>query len=95
VTTARELRLDPTRQYLRIAAPLAGSPQATPLQPSLSLTKSPLASPEDIAEAKRRFNICKACENARDDGFACTLHPTCCFGRWRGNPENHCPVGLW
>ncbi len=46
-------------------------------------------------EAKRRFAICKNCKHSRDDGFACDLHTGCCFGRWRSNPENNCPEGMW
>lgn len=47
------------------------------------------------AEAKRRFTICMTCEHSRDDGFACEFHTGCCFGRWRSNPESHCPDGQW
>jgi len=48
-----------------------------------------------LAEIKRRFAICKACEHARDDGFACVLHAGCCFGRFRSDLANACPAGRW
>lgn len=48
-----------------------------------------------LAEIKRRFAICKACEHARDDGFACALHTGCCFGRFRSDLANACPAGRW
>ena len=51
--------------------------------------------PATIAEVQRRFEICKACEHSRDNTFACALHPTCCFGRYRGDLENHCPQAKW
>ncbi len=55
----------------------------------------PLPDPAMEAEAKRRFSICRTCEHSCDDAFACVLHTGCCFGRWRSNPENHCPDGQW
>jgi len=48
-----------------------------------------------LAEIKRRFAICKACEHARDDGFACALHAGCCLGRFRSDLANACPAGRW
>lgn len=44
---------------------------------------------------KERFEICKTCEKATDRGFKCSLHNGCCFGRWRSNQENQCPLGRW
>lgn len=44
----------------------------------------------EIEIAKKRFEICKGCEHSRDDGFACNLHKSCCFGRYRSNPANEC-----
>ena len=76
-----------------------GEPQSisftskSPLRPP-RLSAS-LSDPAIEAEVKRRFAICKTCEHSRDDGFACNLHTGCCFGRWRSNPENHCPDGQW
>ena len=48
-----------------------------------------------LAEIKRRFAVCKACEHSRDDGFACALHTGCCFGRFRSDLANACPAGRW
>ena len=48
-----------------------------------------------LAEIKRRFAICKTCEHARDDGFACALHTGCCFGRFRSDLASACPAGRW
>jgi hypothetical protein len=81
--TAKELRTDPARQHLR----------ATILASRHDLASA--SDDEGLAEIKRRFALCKACAHSRDDGFACTLHRGCCFGRWRSNPANHCPAGRW
>ena len=51
--------------------------------------------PAAVAEIQRRFEICKACEHLRDDGFACALHSACCFGRFRSDLANRCPAGRW
>ena len=78
---------------------IKGEPQSIPLKSkSPSHTprfSAPLPDPAIEAEAKRRFAICKDCQHSCDDGFACELHTGCCFGRWRSNPENHCPAGQW
>jgi len=42
-----------------------------------------------------RFEICKICDQARENGFKCVLHKGCCFGSWRANPANQCPLGKW
>jgi len=47
------------------------------------------------AEARRRFELCKSCDQAERDAFACALKKGCCFGRWRAVAENHCPAGRW
>lgn len=47
---------------------------------------------DEIELAKKRFEICKGCDNSRDNGFACKLHKSCCFGRYRANPANKCPA---
>lgn len=47
-----------------------------------------------LPEIIRRFEICKTCSHSID-GHQCDLHKTCCFGRWRSNPENQCPAGKW
>jgi hypothetical protein len=41
---------------------------------------------------KTRFEICKQCEDALGMAFKCKFRKGCCFGRWRSNPENHCPA---
>ncbi len=51
--------------------------------------------PKVVAETKRRFDICKSCEHSRDNAFECDLHPGCCFGKFRSNPESQCPLGKW
>jgi len=56
---------------------------------------SAVASPATVAEAQRRFAICKTCPHSCDDGFACELYDGCCFGRFRSAAANHCPFGLW
>jgi anaerobic ribonucleoside-triphosphate reductase activating protein len=48
-----------------------------------------------VAEAKRRFAICKACEHSLDDGFACRLCTCCCLGKFCVASENHCPAEKW
>jgi hypothetical protein len=50
--------------------------------------------PDTVAEIKRRFTLCKACEHSRDDGFACAQLRGCCFGRRRSNPANRCRATL-
>jgi hypothetical protein len=44
---------------------------------------------------KIRFAICKVCEKSTNSGFKCSLRKGCCFGRWRANPVNQCPLGKW
>lgn len=56
---------------------------------------TPASDPVAIAEAQRRFAICKACEHSSDDGFACDLYHDCCFGRFRSGLDNHCPQQKW
>jgi hypothetical protein len=51
--------------------------------------------PAAVAEAQRRFAICKTCEHSRDDGFACDLYHDCCFGRFRSAVLNHCSSKKW
>jgi len=51
--------------------------------------------PAIIAEVQRRFAICKVCNHASDDGFACKLYTGCCFGRFRAVSSNHCPDKRW
>lgn len=79
--TPKALRTDPTRQHLRATFPASRKEPVT------------ATNAEALAEIKRRFAVCKACEHSRDNGFACALHRGCCFGRWRSNLDNHCPVG--
>jgi len=40
--------------------------------------------------SKQRFEICKVCEHATENGFGCELHKGCCFGGWRSRPESQC-----
>ena len=47
------------------------------------------------AQAKRRFELCRACAQSRDAGFGCAHHKGCCFGQWRSRPESKCPEGTW
>lgn len=44
---------------------------------------------------KIRFEICKECPQAREEGFGCVHHVGCCFGRWRSQPESRCYLGKW
>ncbi len=44
---------------------------------------------------KARFEVCKGCEESKQEGFGCRLHRGCCFGRWRSRPESRCPIGKW
>jgi len=39
---------------------------------------------------KQRFEICKTCEHATENGHKCALHKGCCFGGWRARPESQC-----
>ena len=77
----------PARQ---VPPPREGAPPQPP--PPDTAAQVPAA---HLAEIARRFAICKACEHARDDGFACTLHTGCCFGRFRSDIANACPAGRW
>ncbi|MFW6106666.1 MAG: hypothetical protein ACOC8H_00750, partial [bacterium] len=61
-----------------------------PSRPAAHVTLS-----ADSTALIRPLRICKACEHSRDNAFACALHRTCCFGRWRSGPANHCPANLW
>ena len=40
--------------------------------------------------SKQRFEICKACGHATENGHKCALHKGCCFGAWRARPESRC-----
>lgn len=51
--------------------------------------------PPVAVESRRRFEVCKACDHARNAAFDCALHKGCCFGRWRSNAANKCPKGKW
>lgn len=44
----------------------------------------------DTELSKQRYEICKVCEHVTENGFGCKLHKGCCFGGWRGKPENKC-----
>jgi hypothetical protein len=70
------------------------APQPTP-EPDAEAQAAAEAVVARLAEIKRRFAICKACEHSRDDGFACALHTGCCFGRFRSDLANRCPTGRW
>jgi len=45
--------------------------------------------------SKKRFDICKTCDNASETGFKCSLYKGCCFGKWRTIATNQCPLGKW
>ena len=49
----------------------------------------------DLNLIKARFEICKNCDQARDNAFACALHHSCCFGRFRADPKHDCPLEKW
>jgi len=78
----------PTRQHPRAIA----SPEVTSEAGSTLSTDSGQA---NLTEIKRRFAICKSCPHTRDNAFACALHPSCCFGKFRSNSDNRCPAGKW
>ena len=40
--------------------------------------------------SKVRFELCKPCRYASENGHKCALHKGCCFGAWRGKPESRC-----
>ena len=42
--------------------------------------------------SKQRREICKACDQAKDQAFICRLYRGCCFGRWRTQPLSQCPA---
>ena len=48
-----------------------------------------------VTKIKERFDMCSTCGESKDKGFACRLYKKCCFGRWRANPDNQCPLGKW
>ena len=77
-----------------------GRPQGLRPEPNQGLRPQPdrgLAGQVDRAGAlgKARFEVCKGCAEAKQDGFGCRLHKGCCFGRWRARPESRCPLGKW
>ena len=59
-------------------------------QPVTLESSSPIAS-----LAKVRFDVCKFCSDALQEGFGCRLFRGCCFGRSRTDPLFHCPTGKW
>jgi hypothetical protein len=48
-----------------------------------------------IHQIKNRYEICKTCPGTREAGHGCAHYAACCFGRWRTNPANDCPLGKW
>jgi len=60
--------------------------------PTSQSVNEPAVTPEIVELSKQRFEICKTCKHATEDGHKCSLHKGCCFGRWRAQPENKCPV---
>jgi len=70
----------------KIAAAVAAQAKAAPQRVML---------PEDAERSRKRFEICKACDQAENEGFKCALHKGCCFGRWRSKPESKCPQDKW
>jgi hypothetical protein len=48
-----------------------------------------------VDAARERLDKCRQCPRAADDGFKCSLHKGCCFGRYRANSANSCPEGKW
>jgi len=60
-----------------------------------SVPVQPSATPTVNYEARRRYEICKTCEQSESGGFKCRLHSGCCFGSWRANINNHCIEGKW
>lgn len=53
-----------------------------------------LGSP-NVTLSRSRYETCRACADSLQEGFACRLVTTCCFGRDRTNPDFHCPAGKW
>jgi len=62
--------------------------------PLIGVKLSVVPSPEQIKEqgelAKQRFEICKSCKQATENGHKCALHKGCCFGAWRSRPGSKC-----
>jgi len=50
---------------------------------------------QHMSYSMKRFEICRKCASSEEDGFKCKHVPGCCFGRWRTNPANDCPLGKW
>jgi len=42
--------------------------------------------------SKQRYEVCKACDQAKEQAFACSLYTGCCFGQWRTQPTSQCPA---
>ncbi len=85
------------RQNLRTARLLAGeslSGTGVPatMGPGRVVARQKICEP---GEAKRRFEICKECEDSREDGSKCVHRKRCCFGSWRSRLNNHCITGKW
>ena len=62
------------------------------------MLKKPSGSPVTLVQikknvelSKQRFEICKTCEHATENGHKCALHKGCCFGSWRSRPTSQCP----
>ena len=67
-----------------------------PARPAPPVPEAPALGREAQTElSTRRYAICITCEQSADNGHACALYTGCCFGRWRTNPANKCPLGKW
>ncbi|MFW6106807.1 MAG: hypothetical protein ACOC8H_01460 [bacterium] len=83
----RQLRLRDARPAIDAAA--------TAPDPAVLADPAAANARADIAEIQRRFTICKTCQHARDNAFACELFKGCCFGRFRSGLVSNCPAGKW
>lgn len=45
--------------------------------------------------AMDRFEICKACSDQMQGGFACRIFEGCCLGQKRFDASFHCPANKW
>jgi len=58
----------------------------------LTAKYAPCGEVPETALSKHRRTICQACDQAKDQAFACRLFEGCCFGQWRTQPTSQCPA---
>lgn len=61
-------------------------------EPTGSLKKMEKIAPTISDLSKKRFEICKTCEESPEKGYRCKLYKGCCFWKWRAKPESKCPA---